>query len=63
MIFLIMNQEIIEKTEDNDLIDPVGDLRRALNQELPLREDFHRFYNKLKNLPMFFEIAKNRQDQ
>lgn len=58
-----MSTEIVEKIEDNDLIDPIGDLRRALNQEMPDREQFHRFYNKLKNLPMFFEIAKNRQDQ
>lgn len=58
-----MNQEIIEKTEDNDLTEQVGDLRRALNQELPNREEFHKLYTKLKNLPMFFEIAKNRQDQ
>lgn len=58
-----MNAEIIEKTEDNDLIDPIGDLRRALNQEIPTREGFHKFYNKLKNLPMFFEIAKTRSNQ
>lgn len=58
-----MSTEIIEKTEDNDLIDPIGDLRRALNQEMPDRVAFHKFYTKLKNLPMFFEIAKNRQDQ
>lgn len=55
-----MEQEIIEKIEDND---PIGDLRRSLNQELPSREQFHQFYNKVKNLPEFFEIAKNRQDQ
>ena len=58
-----MKTEIIEKTEDNDLIDPIGDLRRALNQEMPERAEFHKFYTKLKNLPMFFEIAKNRQEQ
>jgi hypothetical protein len=58
-----MNTEIIEKTEDNDLIDPIGDLRRALNQELPEREKFHRFYNQLKNLPEFFEIAKKRTNK
>ena len=55
-----MKTEIIENNEDIDLIDPIGDLRRALNQEIPAREDFHKFYNKLKNLPMFFEIAKKR---
>jgi len=58
-----MNTEIIEKTEDNDLIDPIGDLRRALNQELPERDKFHRFYNQLKNLPEFFEIAKKRTNK
>lgn len=58
-----MKTEIVENIEDNDLIDPIGDLRRALNQEMPERAAFHKFYTKLKNLPMFFEIAKNRQDQ
>ena len=51
---------MIEKTEDNDLIDPIGDLRRSLNREMITRDNFHRFYNQLKNLPEFFEIAKNR---
>lgn len=58
-----MNTEIIEKTEDNDLIDPIGDLRRALNREMITRDNFHKFYTKLKNLPMFFEIAKKRTEQ
>ncbi len=58
-----MNTEIVEKTEDNDLIDPIGDLRRALNQEMPSRADFHKFYSKLKNLPMFFDIAKKRTEK
>jgi hypothetical protein len=58
-----MTTEKIEITEDNDLIDPIGDLRRALNQELPERDKFHRFYNQLKNLPEFFEIAKKRTDK
>jgi hypothetical protein len=58
-----MNTEIIEKTEDIEFIDPIGDLRRALNQEMIEREDFHKFYTKLKNLPMFFEIAKKRTEQ
>ncbi len=58
-----MNAEIIENNEPNEFIDHIGDLRRALNQELPNREEFHKLYTKLKNLPMFFEIAKNRQDQ
>jgi hypothetical protein len=58
-----MTTEKIEITEDNDLTDPIGDLRRALNQELPERDKFHRFYNQLKNLPEFFEIAKKRTDK
>jgi hypothetical protein len=58
-----MNTEIIEKTEDIEFIDPIGDLRRSLNQEMIEREDFHKFYTKLKNLPMFFEIAKKRTEQ
>lgn len=58
-----MNTKIIENNEPNEFIDPIGDLRRALNQEFPNREDFHKLYTKLKNLSMFFEIAKNRQDQ
>jgi hypothetical protein len=58
-----MNTEIIEETEDIEFIDPIGDLRRALNQEMIEREDFHKFYTKLKNLPMFFEIAKKRTEQ
>jgi hypothetical protein len=58
-----MNTEIVEKTEDIEFIDPIGDLRRALNQEMIEREDFHKFYTKLKNLPMFFEIAKKRTNK
>ena len=55
-----MDTEKIEITEDNDLIDPIGDLRSALNREMITRDNFHRFYNQLKNLPEFFEIAKKR---
>ena len=58
-----MKTEIIEKTEDNDLIDPIGDLRRALNQEMPERAAFHKMNAKLKNLPMFFDLAKKRCEQ
>jgi hypothetical protein len=57
-----MSTEIIEKTEDNDLIDPIGDLRRALNTEFPNKTDFHKWYNQLKNLPDFFELAKKRSE-
>jgi hypothetical protein len=53
-----MEQEIIENIEDNDLIDPIGDLRRALNQEILTREQFHKWTNQLKHLPEFFELAK-----
>ena len=55
-----MTTEKIEITEDNDLTDPIGDLRRSLNQEMITRDNFHKFYNKLKNLPEFFEFAKKR---
>lgn len=58
-----MNTEKIETIEDNDFVDPIGDLRRALNQEFPSREEFHKMTSKLKNLPMFFEIAKKRTEQ
>ena len=58
-----MTTEKIEITEDNDLIDPIGDLRISLNQEMITRDNFHRFYNQLKNLPEFFELAKKRQNK
>lgn len=58
-----MKTEIVEKIEDNDLIDPIGDLRRSLNTELPTQKEFHKLYNQLKNLPEFFEIAKKRTEQ
>jgi hypothetical protein len=58
-----MTTEKIEITEDNDLLDPISDLRRSLNREVITRDDFHRFYNQLKNLPEFYEIAKNREQQ
>jgi predicted RNA-binding protein associated with RNAse of E/G family len=55
-----MTTEKIEITEDNDLIEPISDLRSALNREMITRDNFHKFYNKLKNLPEFFEFAKKR---
>ena len=55
-----MDTEKIENNDPNDLIDPIGDLRRSLNQEMITRDNFHRFYNQLKNLPEFFELAKKR---
>jgi len=58
-----MTTEKIENNDPNEFIDPIGDLRRSLNQEMIGREDFHKFYTKLKNLPMFFEIAKKRTEQ
>jgi hypothetical protein len=58
-----MTTEKIENNDPNEFIDPIGDLRRALNQELPERDKFHRFYNQLKNLPEFFEIAKKRTNK
>ena len=63
MIFHTMIQEKVQENEPNELIDPVGDLRRSLNVELPKREKFHKWYMQLKNLPEFFEIAKNRIDR
>ncbi|CAB4141751.1 hypothetical protein UFOVP424_35 [uncultured Caudovirales phage] len=58
-----MKTKIVEKTEDIDLIDPIGDLRRALNTELPTQKEFHKLYNQLKNIPEFFEMAKKRTEQ
>jgi hypothetical protein len=58
-----MIEEKVQENEPNELIDPVGDLRRSLNVELPKREKFHKWYMQLKNLPEFFEIAKNRIDR
>jgi len=55
MIFYIMEQETIENIEDNDLI---GDFRRALNEEIITREQFHKWTNQLKHLPEFFDLAK-----
>ena len=55
-----MDTEKIENNDPNDLIDPIGDLRISLNQEMITRDNFHRFYNQLKNLPEFFELAKKR---
>jgi hypothetical protein len=58
-----MIEEKVQENEPNELIDPIGDLRRSLNVELPKRDKFHKWYMQLKNLPEFFEIAKNRIDK
>ena len=58
-----MKTQKVQENEPNEVLDPIGDLRRALNQEIPSRKDFHKWYMKLKNLPEFFEIAKNRIEQ
>ena len=50
-------QEIIEILEDND---PIGDLRRALNQEIIEKEKFHKITNVLKVVPEFLDIAEKR---
>jgi|GEM_PF-3920502 hypothetical protein len=63
MIFHTMIEEKVQENEPNELIDPIGDLRRSLNVELPKRDKFHKWYMQLKNLPEFFEIAKNRIDK
>jgi predicted translin family RNA/ssDNA-binding protein len=48
-----MNQEI-EIIE----ADPIGDLRRALNQEMFDKEQFHKLTNVLKVMPELYEMAK-----
>lgn len=58
-----MKTQKVQENEPNEVLDPIGDLRRALNQEIPSRKDFHKWYMQLKNLPEFFEIAKNRIEQ
>jgi len=58
-----MTTEKIENNDPNEFIDPIGDLRRSLNHGMPERDKFHKFYNQLKNLPEFFEIAKKRTEQ
>jgi hypothetical protein len=58
-----MTTEKIENNDPNEFIDPIGDLRRSLNHGMPERDKFHKFYNQLKNLPEFFEIAKKRQNK
>jgi len=63
MIFHTMIEDKVQENEPNELIDPIGDLRRSLNVELPKRDKFHKWYMQLKNLPEFFEIAKNRIDK
>lgn len=63
MIFYIMETKKIDLNDFNELTDPIGDLRRALNQELPTQQQFHKWYHQLKNLPEFFEIAKKRTEE
>lgn len=58
-----MENKITPNNEPNEVVDPIGDLRRALNQEIPSRTDFHKFYNQVKNLPEFFLLAKKRTEQ
>ena len=50
-----MNEEveIIETDED-----AIGDLRRALNQEVLETEQFHKLTNVLKVMPELYEMAK-----
>jgi hypothetical protein len=47
-----MNQ--IEEIE----VDPIGDLRRALNQEMFDREQFHKLTQIVKVLPELIDMAK-----
>lgn len=58
-----MNTEKVLNNEPNDLTDPISLLRTSLNQEIIERDNFHKFYNQLKNLPMFYELAKKREQQ
>jgi len=58
-----MENKIVENNDPNEFIDPIGDLRRALNQEIPTQKEFHKWYNQVKNLPEFFELAKKRTEQ
>lgn len=58
-----MNTEKVLNNEPNDLTDPISLLRNSLNQEIIDRDNFHKFYNQLKNLPMFYEVAKKREQQ
>ena len=58
-----MENKIVENNDPNEFIDPIGDLRRALNQEIPTQQEFHKWYNQVKNLPEFFQLAKKRTEQ
>ncbi len=48
-------QEAEEILKDED---PIGDLRRKLNEEFITREQFHKITNVLKVMPEFLKIAK-----
>lgn len=48
-------QEAEEILNDKD---PIGDLRRKLNEESITREQFHKMTNVLKVMPEFLRIAK-----
>jgi hypothetical protein len=50
-----MNQ--IEEIE----VDPIGDLRRALNQEMFDREQFHKLTQIVKVLPELIDMAKENE--
>jgi hypothetical protein len=50
-----MNQ--IEEIE----VDPIGDLRRALNQEMFDREQFHKLTQIVKILPELIDVAKENK--
>lgn len=49
------------KEKEEEFKDPIGDLRRALNQEILTKEQFVKYGINLKNVPEFFEIAKNNE--
>lgn len=49
-----MNENIINE----DFLDPIGDLRRALNTETITKEKFLKLSNVLKVMPELFVMAK-----
>lgn len=55
-----MNKEQASQIIEELNNDKIFQLRNQLNIEFPTREEFHSMYNKVKNLPEFFQLAKNR---
>lgn len=55
-----MRTEEREQIIKEETSDPISSLRNQLNSEIISRENFHKFYTQLKNLPEFFHLAKQR---